>query len=628
MTSYKVKYKTETMGQTTPIESDVGSNGSGAKLSESTRLLQNDNESLQLSVGLGASATSPDEDSALWNEMDAPWPATFDRAISLLASPVIKADRAKDLTKSPKPGNTPIAIRRRMIKRSNSADTPEFSGLVPPRSRLSFRTYIDEEKRDMDFQTTKAHLQAQAKFVPLSKARKDMESKSTNAAEYRKKILAKQQGRKSSSPSSEEKTSFLQCVFNLANILMGVGLLGLPFAFSKAGYFGGTFAILTFALVCWKTSILIGRELNGDPRPLSLFTESALDTKRPPGSSPVVRMRKSTRSFPDIAREAFGDVGAIILGVILYFELFSCLSIFIVSVGDHMHELFPSVPVTTHMLGFAIFSALPVIVFRTAGLLSYLSLVGTIATICVVLAVVFCYLIEGDITEELASKSDSDFMQDTESYHRAWNTGGLDSAFGLVAFCFSGHAIVPSIYTSMEKPHEFEQVVNVTFMVVVAACMAIGLSGYTMFGDFVLDQITLSLNQNSSAVLAMEVLTWLMILTAFSKLTLTMFPLAMGFEEIFAPYISTDSSMVVVGAMIKVTLLFGALAVAVYVPSFSVLCSMVGMICTMAVSVIFPAGAYLKLFWPKLPMMERMLYLFLVAVGIVMAVVGTALGIS
>lgn len=245
-----------------------------------------------------------------------------------------------------------------------------------------------------------------------------------------------------------------------------------------------------------------------------------------------------------------------------------------------------------------------------------------------VLAVVFSFFIEGDITEELASKSNSDDMQDTKPYHRAWNTGGLDSAFGLVAYCFSGHAIVPSIYNSMEKPHEFERVVNVTFMIVVAACLAIGLSGYTMFGDFVLDQITLSLNQNSSAVLAMEILTWLMILTAFSKLTLTMFPLAMGFEEIVAPYISSDSTMLVVGAAIKIVLLFGALAMAVFVPSFSALCSMVGMICTMTVSVIFPAGAYLKLFGPRLSLIERIFCSFLVIVGVVVAVVGTALGIS
>lgn len=170
-------------------------------------------------------------------------------------------------------------------------------------------------------------------------------------------------------------------------------------------------------------------------------------------------------------------------------------------------------------------------VFRTAGLLSYLSLLGTISTICVVLAVVFSFLVEGDITVELASETDLDTLQDPNPHHQIWSAGGLNSAFALVAFCFSGHAIVPSIYNSMKNPSEFERVVDVSFMIVVASCLAIGISGYSMFGDFVLDQITLSLKQYSSAVFAMEILTWLMILTAFSKLALTMFPLVSSFDS-------------------------------------------------------------------------------------------------
>jgi vesicular inhibitory amino acid transporter len=160
-----------------------------------------------------------------------------------------------------------------------------------------------------------------------------------------------------------------------------------------------------------------------------------------------------------------------------------------------------------------------------------LPFLGTISTICVVLAVVFSFLVEGDITEQLASETDLDALQEPQRYHQMWNTGGLDSAFALVAFCFSGHAIVPSIYNSMKNPSEFERVVDVSFMIVVASCLAIGISGYCMFGDLVLDQITLSLKQYSSAVFAMEILTWLMILTAFSKLTLTMFPLVSSFDS-------------------------------------------------------------------------------------------------
>ena len=209
-----------------------------------------------------------------------------------------------------------------------------------------------------------------------------------------------------------------------------------------------------------------------------------------------------------------------------------------------------------------------------------------------------------------------------------WDPTGIPLAFGLVAYCFSGHAIVPSIFCSMERPQDFEKVVNISFGIVIVSCLAVGLSGYFMFGSFVLDQVTLSLEQNSSAEFAMMILTYLMILTAFSKLTLTMFPLAIGMEEIVAPFVSTDEGMEVVSMLIKVILLISALFVALFVPSFSFLCSLVGMICTMIVSVIFPAAAYLKLFGPKLGLLERLTYWIFVIIGSLIAMIGPTLGLG
>jgi len=60
----------------------------------------------------------------------------------------------------------------------------------------------------------------------------------------RKKKLLEGKGDQSSGGGSKEKeddnkSSFLQCTFNMANILMGVGMLGLPFVFKSAGFIGG-----------------------------------------------------------------------------------------------------------------------------------------------------------------------------------------------------------------------------------------------------------------------------------------------------------------------------------------------------------------------------------------------------
>ena len=508
----------------------------------------------------------------------------------------------------------------------------------------------------VDFATAKDNLRAQAELIPLSDTQKAQELKAKKAAEYRAKILKEKGGtcvpkERDSAPfemspaygrekaslarakkekieakekSTEGKATTLQCIFNLANILMGVGLLSLPYAFAQAGWMGGIFALLSFSFVTWKTSIMIGRELNGDPRPSSFFHDSPWKTPLQPGSVPEARMRKPISSFPDIARAAFGEAGCLVLSIILYFELFSCICIFIVTIGDHMHTLFPSIPVITHQIWVGVISSIPILLLRTARLLSYLSAVGTFATVSVVGTVVLAYLLEGDITEKVAES-----MADPTPppYHPTWNTRGLPLAFGLMAFCFSGHAIVPSIYSSMEKPQDFERVVNFTFIIVIIACLAVGLSGYFMFGSLVHDQVTISLEKHSAGP-AMTMLTYLMILTAYSKLTLTMFPLSIGMEEIFAPFVSSERAMGLLSVVIKLVLILLALWVAIFVPSFSFLCGLVGLICTMAVSVVFPAAAYLRMFSSKLGSLEKLMYWIFVAAGLFMGIVGTALSVG
>lgn len=299
-------------------------------------------------------------------------------------------------------------------------------------------------------------------------------------------------------PDSGEKASFGQCIFNMANILMGVGMLGLPYIFKSAGWFGGAFVTIFFSSVAYRTSILLGRELNGDARPIALF----FDTKNAPS-----RMRKPINSFPAIAREAFGKCGTILLSSVLYFELFSCLAIFFVTLGDHLHTLFPQISVTQHMIHVSFALAVPTALLRTPTLLSYLSAVGTVATAGVVSAVAGSAIYFGDISESVAERKHID-MSNTPT-HEYWEPSGLAIAFGLIAYTFSGHAIIPSIYSSMKKPQEYESMIGFTFTVVSFCCLIVAVSGYWMFGSLVDDQITLSLEKNSGdGNILMKVLTW------------------------------------------------------------------------------------------------------------------------
>lgn len=234
------------------------------------------------------------------------------------------------------------------------------------------------------------------------------------------------------------KSSFVQCVFNLSNKLMGVGLLGLPFALKLAGWVGGLSAFMVLAFVTWKTSIFIGRELNGDPMPLQK-SAILLEKKRTPAPAPLLK------TFPEIAQFAFGDTGFWVLSLIFYFELFSAICILFITIGDHLNTMFPNVKAErlTALAGFL--SLVPTLTLTSPARMSYLSAVGTCCTLALVSVVVVKAVLEGDIAEDVAEGND---MGDMSPYHQSFNASGMLFSVGLVAFCFSGHAIVPSIYTS------------------------------------------------------------------------------------------------------------------------------------------------------------------------------------
>ena len=422
---------------------------------------------------------------------------------------------------------------------------------------------------------------------------------------------------KQENQNGDAKATFFQCVFNMSNTLMGIGLLSLPFAISSAGWVAGTIVLVFFTAVTWWTCLLIGRTLNGDPRPTHFFDDSPFDAKLAPGSCQEARMRAPMTSLPQMATESFGAAGNIVLSLVLYFELFSSLCIFLVTIGDHLYAVYPSITRSMHMINVSVVLAIPTALLRTPRLLSYMSAVGTFATVAVVLSVFASAILEGDISQELVKTEDG--------AHSLWITSGIPLSIGLVAFCYGGHAIVPSFYNSMERPQDFEKMLSCSYLIVLMCYIMVGVSGYYMFGSAVADQITISLEQNgpSSGMNAMTGLTWLIVLTAFSKSTLFIFPLSLGVEEIIAPHLPNDTAMAATSCIIKMVMILLALLVAMFVPSFGFICALVGLICTMIVSVIFPASSHLRLFGKKLSSTESFLDWMIVCIGVVAAVIGT-----
>jgi len=307
---------------------------------------------------LGDADANVDVDDEI-DELDKPWPATFTRSISLLAGPTLNPSLVDQVTRSPR--ITPYQVIRSQEDGSNRGYfTPQFKratvgmpnhqfkqGITKIQS-LDFRASVstdgfhDFELRDKEAKLYRQKLLQQASTsIPANEASDS--ASAMHSPGYRREMeteLMRAKMKDDSTALANTKSSYTQCMFNMSNILMGVGMLGLPFIFKNAGWIGGLVVMFTFSIIAWRTSICLGRELNGDPRPCSTFDDNPYETLTVPGSTASARMRKPIESFPDIAREAFGQTGNVILCVILYFELFSCLCIFLVAIGDHLHTLF------------------------------------------------------------------------------------------------------------------------------------------------------------------------------------------------------------------------------------------------------------------------------------------------
>lgn len=68
----------------------------------------------------------------------------------------------------------------------------------------------------------------------------------------------------------------------------------------------------------------------------------------------------------------------------------------------------------------------------------------------------------------------------------------LPVTFGLLAFVFAGHAVFPAIYKGMradERP-KFGRVLDQTYILVAAVCVAVGYCGYATFGSRTLEEVT------------------------------------------------------------------------------------------------------------------------------------------
>ena len=244
-----------------------------------------------------------------------------------------------------------------------------------------------------------------------------------------------------------------QTVFNSVNIMIGIGLLSLPLALKQAGFLIGMVFLLLAAAITRYTARLLTKCLDLD---IALVT------------------------FSDIAWKAFGLKARIVVGLLFTMELLGACIALIILFGDTLDALIPGYgPTTWKILSGLILVPLDMVPLR------YLSVTSILGILCNIGIITLIFIAGGLKQHRPGSLREPAF---TTLWPTRWSD--LPLAFGLLMAPWGGSAVYPSIYRDMRHPAKFAKSLNYTYCFTLFIDVTTAISGYLMFGQTILDEVT------------------------------------------------------------------------------------------------------------------------------------------
>jgi len=196
-------------------------------------------------------------------------------------------------------------------------------------------------------------------------------------------------------------------IATLMGTIVGAGILGLPYAIAKSGFYIGLLEIVLIGLIFLLAHLMFGE---------------------------VMLRTKGSHQLPGYAKIYLGKAGKIILLIAMIFGIYGPLLAYLIGTGNALSAIFPSIsPFVFSIIMFAIlsvlvFSGLKVVEESEFGLMFIL--------IGVILAISIWALLSG--------KFDSSFVQ-------GFNVWNLFIPYGIIVFAFMGAPALPEVKEELKN---------------------------------------------------------------------------------------------------------------------------------------------------------------------------------
>ncbi|ANB10982.1 Avt1p [Sugiyamaella lignohabitans] len=385
-----------------------------------------------------------------------------------------------------------------------------------------------------------------------------------------------------------------QTVFNSVNILIGIGLLALPLGFRYAGWVIGCILLVISAASTFYSAKLLAKCLD---------TDSTIVT------------------YADVAYAAFGSRARILVSMLFTIELMGAGVSLVVLFSDSLHSLVPSI--SQLQWKFVAFAILTPPCFLPLRILSFSSIMGITATFALVVIVLFDGFYKADSPGSLLHPAT------TWMWPEKWSL--LPMSIGIFMAPWGGHAVFPNIYRDMRHPQKYGQCLKTTYKITFLVDASMGVLGFLMFGQDVMDEVTKSILLTPGYPESLNYLITLLIATIpLAKTPLNARPIVstldilFGIDKVeFGDKTSHHFGARIGKFLVRVSVVASFVLMAIAFPDFDRIIAFFGSLLCVTICMILPLSFYLKLYAGRISKFELILDYILLVFFSILAIVGT-----
>ncbi|ORY78570.1 transmembrane amino acid transporter protein-domain-containing protein [Protomyces lactucae-debilis] len=388
----------------------------------------------------------------------------------------------------------------------------------------------------------------------------------------------------------EAKSTLAQTIFNIINLLIGIGLLSLPLAIKHAGWVLGILFLMIGAVITAYTAILLARSLETS------------DT---------------AYAYSDIAALAYGPAATVATAIIFMLELLAAGSALVILFGDNFNAVVPQV--SSLLFKIICFIILLPAALLPLRILSYTSAIGILSTLILIGVIFFDGLYKTKHPGSLRDPMPTEVLPGP-----SWPL-----AIGLLMSGFGGHGIMPQIYRDMQNRRDFPKAVIIAYLFSCAICLFVAVIGYLMFGEDIQAEVTVNLLRIKRYPRVLNQIAVLMTaITSVTKAPLAIKSISANIDIFFGLKTLREErtrgpGRVTLYVAIRSGVNFLTCMLAILVPSFDRIMSVLGSAFVFLISVILPVIFYMRIMQSKLTIGNRLWLWGLVAISTVLALIGT-----